>query len=89
MLKRAINLLSVTTALPLTIDSSNHAAIEKALRLYPGRALINSISGERDKLKKLLPIAAKYGAMFILLPLTEKGIPHAFQKRKKIMEAIA
>lgn len=88
MLRRAINLLSVTTALPLTIDSSNHVAIEKALRLYPGRALINSISGERDKLKKLLPIAAKYGAMFILLPLTEKGIPHTFKKRKKIITNI-
>jgi 5-methyltetrahydrofolate--homocysteine methyltransferase len=83
-----INLLSVTSRLPLVIDSSNVTAIERALRIYPGRALINSISGEKKKLRKLLPVAAKYGSMFIALPLTEKSVPATAKKRRKIIEEI-
>jgi len=83
-----ISLLSTITDLPLVIDSSNIEAIKEALRLYPGRALINSISGEEAKLKKLLPIAGKYGAMFILLPLTDKEIPDTAEKRKEIIKSI-
>lgn len=83
-----ISLLSTITDLPLVIDSSNVKAIETALRLYPGRALINSISGEEEKLRKLLPIAAKYGAMFILLPLTGKEIPATAEKRKEIVKSV-
>ena len=83
-----ISLLSTITDLPLVIDSSKMEAIEAALRLYPGRALINSISGEKAKLKKLLPIAAKYGAMFILLPLTGKEIPATAEKRKEIIKSV-
>ncbi len=86
MLKKIISLLSVTSKIPLVIDSSNPYAIETALRIYPGRALINSISGESKKMKELLPIAAKYGAMFILLPLNEKGVPKTFIARKKIVK---
>lgn len=76
------------TDLPLVIDSADTAVIASALRFYPGRALINSISGETKKLKKLLPLARKYGAMFIALPLTGKEIPYTFDKRKKIIEKI-
>ena len=83
-----VALLSTISDLPLVIDSSKIDAIESALRLYPGRALINSISGEREKLKKLLPIAAKYGAMFILLPLTDKEIPTTAERRKVVIENI-
>ncbi len=83
-----VSLLSTITDLPLVIDSSNIEAIRTALRIYPGRTLINSISGEGEKLKKLLPIAAKYGAMFILLPLTEKEIPETAEKRKKIIKSV-
>jgi len=83
-----IELLSVITDLPLVIDSSNVEIIEKALRLYPGRALINSISAEEDKFNKLLPLAAKYGAMFVLLPLSSKEIPVTADKRKKIIEGL-
>ncbi|MFH1238697.1 MAG: homocysteine S-methyltransferase family protein, partial [bacterium] len=87
-MRNVINLLSVNTELPLVIDSSNPAVTETALRLYPGRALINSISGEKEKLKKLLPIAKKYGAMFILLPLGQKDIPKTFEERKKNIQTI-
>ena len=87
-LKNVINMLSVNSSLPLVIDSSNVEAVEVALRIYPGRALINSISGEKGKLKKLLALAAKYGAMFILLPLKGKSLPKTFGQRKKIISDI-
>lgn len=85
---QAIEELSMATSLPLAIDSSHVETIEKALRHYPGRALINSISFEKGKVEKLLPVAAKYGAMFILLPLSEKGLPENMEEKKEIMAAI-
>jgi len=88
MMKNTVNLLSVATSLPLVIDSPNIEAVEEALRVYPGRALINSISAEKEKIEKLLPVAAKYGAMFILLPLGLKGVPKTFQERKKVVEYV-
>jgi 5-methyltetrahydrofolate--homocysteine methyltransferase len=77
--------LSVASTLPLVIDSSSISVIEEALRIYPGRALINSISAEKEKLKKLLIIAKKYGAMFIALPIASRKIPLTFQERKPII----
>jgi 5-methyltetrahydrofolate--homocysteine methyltransferase len=87
-IRKVISLLSTGTALPLVIDSPNMETIKAALRIYPGRALINSISGEKQKLKKLLPIAAKYGAMFILLPVTDNEIPETAARRKGITRDI-
>ncbi len=88
IMHEAVSLLSTVADLPLVIDSSNIKAIETALRIYPGRALINSISGEKKKLKNLLPVAAKYGAMFILLPLTDREVPQTAEKRKKIIKSV-
>jgi len=87
-IRKVIGLLSTSTRLPLVIDSSRVETIEAALRLYPGRMLINSISGEKDKLARLLPLAAKYGAMFILLPLTDGDIPHTAKKRRAVIQSI-
>ncbi len=87
-LVKAVQLLSVTSSLPLSLDSSEPEAIAAALRVYPGRALINSLSLEKEKISKLLPVIAKYGAMFILLPLSDKGIPKTLDERKKIIEEI-
>ena len=84
----AIGNLSVASELPLVIDSSNIDVIKAALRLYPGRALINSISGETKKIARLLPVAAKYGAMFILLPLEDGNVPATAKERKKIIENV-
>ena len=73
------------SSLPLAIDSSHVDVIEEALRIYPGRALVNSVSCEQEKMEKLLPIVKKYGAMFILLPLSEAGLPKdQFEKRRFI-----
>lgn len=83
-----INLLSPRSPLPLVIDSSSPHVVEAALRKYPGRALINSISGEKEKIEKLLPVAAKYGAMFILLPITDSELPEKADRRAEIAQAI-
>jgi 5-methyltetrahydrofolate--homocysteine methyltransferase len=74
--------------LPLCIDSSHVSVIEAALRVYPGRALINSISLEKEKFEKLIPIAKKYGAMFILLPLSDLGLPKDLEEKKQIIHTI-
>lgn len=74
--------------IPLSIDSSHVSVIEAALRIYPGRALINSISLEKQKTEKLLLIAKKYGAMFILLPLSDKGLPKDIEEKKDIIHTI-
>ena len=87
-IKTVIGLLATSTRLPLVIDSSRIETIEAALRLYPGRMLINSISGEKQKLARLLPLAAKYGAMFILLPLTDGDIPKTAPKRQAVIKSI-
>ncbi|MDF2514561.1 MAG: hypothetical protein K0S04_4427, partial [Herbinix sp.] len=61
---------------------------EAALRVYPGRALINSISLEKEKFEKLIPIAKKYGAMFILLPLSDQGLPKDMEEKKQIIHTV-
>ena len=63
------------TDLPLCLDTSSAEVMEAVLRRYPGRALMNSISLEKGKAEVFLPIAKKYGAMFILLPLNPEGLP--------------
>ena len=88
MMQKVIYEVTSTVNLPLCIDSSHVDIIEHALRIYPGRALINSISLEKEKFEKLLPIAKKYGAMFILLPLSDKGLPENIQEKKEIIHTI-
>jgi len=85
---RAVDQLAVASDLPLALDSSSLEVLEAALRVYPGRAIINSISAETEKLKSLLPVAAKYGAAFILLPLNERGVPETGRERIALIEAV-
>lgn len=87
-MKEVINTLATSSTVPLVIDSANSNAIEAALRVYPGRALINSITGEKKKIENLIPVAAKYGAMFILLPLTDRGVPEMADERKEIIRSV-
>ena len=88
MMIKAIYEVSRCVSTPLCIDSSHVDIIEAALRIYPGRALINSISLEKDKMEHLLPIAKKYGAMFILLPLSDKGLPENLNEKIEIINTI-
>ena len=85
---RALEEVSGVTNLPLSLDSSYVEVLETALRNYPGRALVNSVSLETEKFEKLLPIVAKYGAMFILLPLSDAGLPKDIEEKKKIIHKI-
>ena len=77
-----------SSPLPLVIDSSDPEVVEAAARYYPGRALINSISAEKEKLSRLLPIAAKYGAMFIALPIADNELPKKAERRIELMKKI-
>ncbi len=88
MMMRAVEELTLAVDVPLSIDSSYVDVVEQALRIYPGRALINSISLEPEKLERLIPAAKKYGAMFILLPLSEQGLPADMKEKMEIIHRI-
>lgn len=88
MMLRTIYEVTSVVDTPLCIDSSYVEVMEAALRIYPGRALINSISLECEKIEALLPLAKKYGAMFILLPLSDAGLPEDCAEKHAIMREI-
>ncbi len=86
MMVKTIKEVALTSSLPLVIDSSNPDVIEAAVRIYPGRALINSISAEEKKMERLLEIVAKYGSAFVFLPISDDGIPKTVDDRIKVIE---
>ncbi|MCH5265458.1 MAG: homocysteine S-methyltransferase family protein [Lachnospiraceae bacterium] len=88
MMLKVVQELTLAVDVPLAIDSSYVEVVEQALRIYPGRALVNSISLEKEKFEKLIPVAKKYGAMFILLPLSEEGLPKDIEEKKQIIHTI-
>lgn len=88
MTKEVIYEVSSTVDCPLVIDTSHIDVMEEALRIYPGRALINSISLETAKADAMLALAKKYGAMFILLPLSDKGLPENLEEKIDVLEKI-
>lgn len=88
VMSQAVDAVCEVADVPLVIDSGDPAVVEAALRRFPGRALVNSISAEPDRLKKLLPVAARYGAMLILLPLADDGIPETPEARLAVADRI-
>ncbi len=88
VLDAAVQRLQSTCTLPLVIDSSDPAAVERAVRGYAGKPLINSVNGKRDNLDAILPIAKKYGAAVIGLTLDEGGIPPTAEGRFAIAKRI-
>ncbi len=88
MMLQVLEEVQGVTSLPLSLDSSHVEVLEAALRHYPGRALVNSVSYESEKFEKLLPIVQKYGAMFILLPLSDEGLPRDLEEKKQIIDRI-
>ena len=89
MMSEILDEILPLTSLPLCIDSSDEKTMENALRKYPGRALINSISLEKDKAERFLPIAKKYGAMFILLPIGPEGLPDSITQKHSFIEKLS
>ncbi len=88
MFLEAMEKVCSMSKLPLSIDSSDCDVIEAALRRYPGRALINSVSLEKGKAERIFPLAAKYGAGCILLPLSDEGLPKSLEEKKQIIEIL-
>ncbi len=84
VLPDTITALQSVTDLPLQIDTSNPTAMEKALRLYNGKALINSVNGKKESMNEIFPLAAKYGGVLIALTLDENGIPETAEERVAI-----
>lgn len=73
---------------PLCIDSSSPEALDSALRIYPGRALISFVSAGKGRLEKILPVAAKYGSAFVLLPADDSGVPEKAGDMIEIAEKV-
>lgn len=88
VLPEAIKALVGTSDLPLVIDTTDPIALEAALRVYPGRALINSVNGGADSLAIVLPLASRYGAAMVVLALDDGGIPHDVDGRVAIVERV-
>lgn len=91
MLPRVVKRLQSAVPLPLQIDSSNPEAIEAALRVYNGKAVVNSVNGDAEVLERLLPIVKKYGASVVGLCLDKNGVPQTAEERfaiaKRILDA--
>ncbi len=88
MMKEAVCGLQSVTSLPLQIDTVDPAAMEAALRLYNGKAMVNSVSGKQESMDQVFPLIARYGGVVIGLTLDEDGIPSDSQGRVRIAEKI-
>ena len=88
LLAKAITLVQELTDLPLCIDSSVIEALEAGLAAYQGKALVNSITGERERMDQILPIVKRHGAAVIALPNEEDEIPDEPERRLEITKKI-
>ena len=88
MMKKAVQEIARITDAPLSIDTGDSEALEAGLKAFPGRALINSVSFEPERIKKFLPLAKKYGAAILILPITEKGVPNSAEERFSVAKKI-
>lgn len=87
-LERAVFCVTTAASQPLVLDSSSPAALEAGLKAADGKVLINSVNGERKSLRRILPLAKKYGAAVLGLTLDEKGIPDTAEGRLAIARRI-
>ena len=88
MLPKVVKKLQSAVSLPLQLDSTNAEALEAALRVYNGKAAVNSVNGEQEVLDRILPIVKKYGASVVGLALDKGGIPQTAQGRVAIARRI-
>lgn len=89
MMEKAVKAISSAVNLPLQIDSSDPATIERALRIYNGKPMVNSVNGKKESLDTILPIVRKYGGVLVGLCLNEAGIPPTADERVEIAASIA
>ena len=88
MLSAAVTAIQGVVNLPLQIDTADVDAMEKAVRLYNGKAMLNSVNGKASSMHAVFPVAKKYGAVVVGLCLDENGIPPTAQGRIEIAEKI-
>ncbi|MGN0180292.1 MAG: homocysteine S-methyltransferase family protein [Monoglobaceae bacterium] len=88
MLKSAVCELQAIINLPLQIDTADAAAMEGALRLYNGKAMVNSVNGKEESMRAVFPLVRKYGGVVVALTLDENGIPSSAEERFRIAERI-
>lgn len=88
LLSKAITLIQSITDVPICIDSSIIEALQAGLETYQGKALVNSVTGEDDRMELVLPLIKKHGAAIIALPNDETGIPATAAERMVITEKI-
>ena len=88
MMERVVTRLQGVTALPLQIDTSDTAAMERGMRLYNGKPMINSVSGKRESMEAVFPLVKKYGGVVVGLTLDENGIPDSAEGRVQIAKKI-
>ena len=88
MLVSAIKEIQAVTSLPLQIDTSDPVALERAMRIYNGKPLVNSVNGKRESMDFVLPLVKKYGGVVIALTLDENGIPNTAKGRVEIAKRI-
>ena len=85
MMQTVIKELQAVTDLPLQIDTSDSVTMEKALRLYNGKPLINSVNGKQEVMKEIFPLVKKYGGMVVALALDESGIQETAEERIEVV----
>ncbi len=88
MLTRAIFELQTVVSTPLQIDSSDYTALERAMRIYNGKAMINSVNGKKESMNNIFPLVQKYGGVLVALTLDENGIPATAEGRVQIAKKI-
>lgn len=88
VMKKVIKDIQSVIDIPLQIDASQCRVIEEAVRIYNGKPIINSVNGKVEVMKKIFPIAKRYGACIIGLTIDENGIPNLAEDRVKIAERI-
>ena len=88
LLCRTVRELQAVTDLPLQIDTANSDAMERALRVYTGKPMINSVTGAQKSMDAVFPLVKKYGGVAVALTLDEHGIPDSAEGRIQIAERI-
>ena len=88
MMARVVTRLQGVTALPLQIDTSDPVAMERGMRLYNGKPMLNSVSGKQESMQAVFPLVRKYGGVVVGLTLDENGIPDTAEGRVQIAKKI-
>ena len=88
MLPKVVEVVLETVEVPLCLDINNPSALKEALKIYPGKPIVNSVSGEEKSLNEVLPLVKEYGTAVIGLALDDEGIPKEAGKRVEIANKI-